>query len=159
MSAVSTSDRVESTRRVARWIILTKCIGALLVIAAICLWWSPFSGGQSGRFFSDDVLISLDGSQFNYGCEKIFAMAGQTLTVSANCQIEKGQLSIYVWRSEIILPATPTPPLSVETISQGAHATKFDIPIDRTGFYRVDLAPWREQNRYDISYDVSWQVH
>jgi hypothetical protein len=148
-----------ASRRVARMITISKCIGALFLVVILCCWCNPFQGGESAHIVSHDVMISLDGSQFSYGPDPLFAFAGQTLTISCDSTIEHGTLAIYVWRHDFIPPTQAAPPLSKLSIDANSPMAKFDIPIDRTGFYRIDIWPMRERNRYDIRYDASWCVH
>jgi hypothetical protein len=133
----------------------TKWLSCLFVVVIAALWFSPFSGGSRGRFVSHDLHIALDGSQGTYGLERVFAFAGQTLTVTYDCQIEHGSLGITVWRRPLLPLATAAPPLDKRTIRASTLKAQYEIPIDQTGFYEVDITPWRERNRYDLTYDVS----
>jgi hypothetical protein len=149
----------KTPKRVVPWSLISKCFGATLVTILICIWFNPLSGGESAHAVSDDLVISLDGSQFSYGSRTLFARAGQTLTFTSTADVKHGYLGIAVWRHDFIPANNPQPPLQSLSIHRNTEAQQNDIKIDRTGFYRIEITPWRDRNRYDITYDVSWRVH
>lgn len=144
--------------RTEHWLWASRWIGAALVGGFVFLMFNPLRGGESAHAISDDIVISLDGSQRSYGAETVFGFAGQTLNVHCNAQIRTGYLDVYIWRRPTVPLSGAEPPLHKFSVRANEPNSQQQIEIDRTGFYRIEIAPRRIQNRFDISYDVSWFV-
>jgi hypothetical protein len=149
------TDESASAPRRFRWDVLGGIVVAIGLIA-LC---NPFIGGESNHVVSDNALTSTSYLQINYGSKKIFATAGQTLSLSCDATIDRGYLTIHVFRDGI-LPRRPGESLlRTIKINHTAKEAAYEVPMPETGLYRIDISPWRERGEYDIAYDISWRVH
>lgn len=129
------------------------CIVLLLALAAYC---NPLGGFESNHIASDNVLTSTSW-RTSFGSKKVFARAGQTIALKCDTTVERGNLEIRVWRNPILPRPLGESPLTKLSIHSSGVAER-EVPIRETGFYRIDVSPWREAGRYDISYDLTWRV-
>jgi hypothetical protein len=140
----------ESPRRIREAIVF------IAVALGLIAWCNPFIGGESSHVVSDSALSSSSYGEFSYGSKTVYARAGQTLSLSCDATVERGQLTIHIWR-EWVVPRQPH--LRTIRIDASQQAKQYEIPIRETGLYRISISPWKEDHRYDITYDVSWRVH
>lgn len=144
----------EAPRRSRREVI----VGIALVVGLIA-WCNPFLGGESSHVVCDNAISSGSYMQLNYGSKRIYASAGQTLSLSCEATVERGYLTVDVERDGFPLRPLGQSPIRRVNIHRSQPATQYEVPISETGLYRIDISPWREPNGYDITYDVSWRVH
>jgi hypothetical protein len=130
-------------------------VGVVLLIAFLA-WCNPFVGSEANHIASDNVL-SKTSWRTTFGSKKVFARAGQTIELKCDATVEQGYLEIRVWRNPILPRPLGESPLTKLSIDSSGGVER-NVPIRETGFYRIDISPWRDAGRYDISYDLTWRV-
>ncbi len=133
-----------------------KTIGSLVLAVAVIAWCNPFVGGAANHVVCDNAISSTSVPGICYGSRTVYASAGQRIELSCATTVERGHLTIYVWRHHLMPRLGESPLKTLRVHRSGTETCR--VAISDSGLYRISIVPGRDPNGYDIDYDISWRV-